>query len=131
MAKKAASHDDLPHLDEQRIRNEVKVTTVYTERQLGGTKHEWSAVPGLKRLLDNIKRDLPSDTKIAMSEVHIQMIPYTEVRLDMGHDEVAIDGAGGERRANDQVHLVQLYGFENKVQLGSFAYDGQQKLMLF
>lgn len=131
VAKKVTSRDDLPNLDEDRIRNEVKVTTVYHERQMGGTKHEWSAVPGLKRLIDNVKKDLDPDTKIAMSEVQIQMIPYTEVRLDMGHDDVAIDGDAGERRVDDQVHLVQFYGFENQVQVGSFAYDGQQKLLFF
>jgi hypothetical protein len=128
-AQRVASHDDLPNLDEDRIRNEVEVTEVYRERQMGGLKREWSAVPGLKRLLDGVQKQVGGDTRIAMSEVVIQMIPYTEIRLDMGRNDVVIEGEGAEQPSDDQVHLVQIYGFENNVLVGSFAYDGYQKLL--
>ena len=59
------------------------------------------------------------------------MIPYTEVRLDMGHDAVVIEGEGDDRRSDDSVHLVQIYGFEKRLQVGPFAYDGTQKLIFF
>jgi len=130
-ATSAASYDDLPNLDEARIREEVEVTEVYRERRLGGFKREWSAVPGLKRLIEGVQQQLSSDTRVTMSEVTIQMIPYTEVRLDLGRDEVAIEGAPADRRSDDTVYLVQIYGFENKVNVGPFGYDGQQKLLFF
>lgn len=130
-AKRFSSRDDLPNLDEDAVRREVDVMTVYRERQIGNIRREWMAVPGLKRLVDGVQKQLGPETKIAMAEVHIQMIPYTEVRLDMGHDDVVIEGEEGERRSDDQVHLVQVYGFENKVRVGSFAYNGQQKIMFF
>jgi hypothetical protein len=131
-AVKSSSYDDLPNLDENRLRQEVELTKVYEERHMGGLKREWASVPGLKSLLANVQKQLDSDTRVAMSAVTIMMIPYTEVRLDMGRDEVMIEGESDDRRtADDRVHLVQIYGFENKVQLGSFAYDGQSKLMFF
>lgn len=126
-----SSYDDLPNLDEQRLRDEVEVTLVYQERHMKGLKREWGAVPGLKRLIESVQKQLNTDTRIAMSEVTIHMIPYTEVRLDMGHQEVAIEGEAEERRGDDTVHLVQIYGFENQVNIGSFAYDGHLKLLLF
>lgn len=130
-ASTASSRDDLPELDEERIRREVEVTTVYRERQLAGTRREWMAVPGLRLLLEGVQQQLQPNTKIAMAEVEIQMIPYTEVRLDLGHNEVLVEGEAGERRADGQVHLLQIYGFENRLQVGSYGYDGRQKLMLF
>lgn len=128
-AVKLASRDDLPNLDEERIRGEVEVTEVYRERQIGNFKREWAAVPGLKKLIDGVQKQIGGDTRIAMSEIVIQMIPYTEVRLDMGHDDVVIEGEGEERHNDDRVHLVQIYGFENRVHVGNFAYDGYQKLL--
>lgn len=130
-AQHAASYDDLPNLDEPRIRDEVELTTVYQERQMGGLKREWSAVPGLKHLIDGIQKQLAPDTRVAMAQVSIQMIPYTEVRLDMGRQDIVVEGAENERRGDDTVHLVQIYGFENRVNVGNFAYDGHQKLLFF
>ncbi|HEY0734453.1 MAG TPA: protein kinase [Herpetosiphonaceae bacterium] len=130
-ATSVSSYDDLPNLDEQRLREEVEVTLVYQERHMKGLKREWGAVPGLKRLIEGAQKQLNTDTRVAMSEVTIHMIPYTEVRLDMGHQEVAIEGETEERRGDDSVHLVQIYGFENQVNIGSFAYDGHLKLLLF
>jgi tRNA A-37 threonylcarbamoyl transferase component Bud32 len=126
-----SSYDDLPNLDEQRLRQEVELTMVYRERHMKGLKREWGAVPGLKRLIENVQKQLNTDTRVAMSEVIIQMIPYTEVRLDMGHQEVVVESEGEDRLSNDAVNLVQIYGFENRVNLGSFAYDGHLKLLLF
>ncbi|HEY0607159.1 MAG TPA: protein kinase, partial [Herpetosiphonaceae bacterium] len=130
-ATSVSSYDDLPNLDEQRLREQVEVTLVYQERHMKGLKREWGAVPGLKRLIEGVQKQLNTDTRVAMSEVTIHMIPYTEVRLDMGHQEVAIEGEAEERRGDDSVHLVQIYGFENQVNIGSFAYDGHLKLLLF
>lgn len=130
-ATSVSSYDDLPNLDEQQLRQDVEVTLVYQERHMLGLKREWAAVPGLKRLIEGAQKQLNTDTRVAMSEVTIHMIPYTEVRLDMGHEEVAIEGEVEERRGDDSVHLVQIYGFENQVHIGSFAYDGHLKLLLF
>ncbi|HEX6292350.1 MAG TPA: protein kinase [Herpetosiphonaceae bacterium] len=130
-ATSVSSYDDLPNLDEQRLRQEIELTLVYRERHMKGLKREWAAVPGLKRLIEGVQKQLNTDTRIAMSEVTIQMIPYTEVRLDMGHNEVVIEGESAERRSDDAVHLVQVYGFENRVNVGNFAYDGHLKLLLF
>jgi eukaryotic-like serine/threonine-protein kinase len=126
-----SSYDDLPNLDEQRLKDEVELTLVYRERHMNGLKREWAAVPGLKRLIEGVQKQLNTDVRVAMSEVTIHMIPYTEVRLDMGHQDVAIEGEVEERRGDDSVHLVQIYGFENLVNIGSFAYDGHLKLLLF
>lgn len=128
-AIKAASRDDLPNLDEERLRGEVEVTEVYRERQIGNLKREWGAVPGLKKLIEGVQKQVGGDTRVAMSEVVIQMIPYTEIRLDLGHDDVIVEGEEDDRRNDDRVHLVQVYGFENRVHVGSFAYDGYQKLL--
>lgn len=128
---KNSSRDDLPDLDEERIRREAEVTTVYRERQLAGIRREWLAVPGLKALVEGVQQQLQPDTKIALAEVEIQMIPYTEVRLDLGHNELLVESESDERRADGQVHLLQVYGFENLLQIGSYGYDGQQKLILF
>lgn len=130
-ALKASSYDDLPHLDENQLRQEVELTKVYEERHMGGLKREWAAVPGLKGLITNVEKQVGTDTRVTMSAVTIMMIPYTEVRLDMGNDGVVIEGATEERRSDDRVHLVQIYGFENVVRVGSFAYDGPQKLLFF
>ncbi len=130
-AIKMSSYDDLPNLDENRLREEVELTKVYEERHFGGLKREWAAVPGLKGLIANIQKQVGGDTRVAMAAVTIMMIPYTEVRLDLGLDEVVIEGESEERRSDDRVHLVQIYGFENRLQMGNFAYDGHRKLLFF
>ncbi len=130
-AVKLSSYDDLPNLDENRLREEIELTKVYEERHMGALKREWAAVPGLKGLIANIQKQVGGDTRVAMSAVTIMMIPYTEVRLDVGLNEVVIEGESEERRSDDRVHLVQIYGFENRLQMSTFAYDGQRKLLFF
>jgi hypothetical protein len=98
---------------------------------MDGLKREWGAVPGLKQLIEGVQKQLNTDTRVRMSEVTIHMIPFTDVRLDMGHQDVVVESEGEDRLSNDAVQLVQIYGFENRVNLGSFAYDGHLKLLLF
>ncbi len=124
-----SSHDDLPHLDEARLRNQVRLTEIYHERRQGGWKREWLAVPGLKSLIERVQQEQDAHTQVVLCEVAIQMIPYTEVYVDLGHNEVAVEGEAPDRRGDDTVHLVQIYGFENHINVGPFAYDGPRKLL--
>ena len=103
------------------------MTPVYVERA-SGFRREWAAVPGLRRLMADIERQTSPDTRVVLAEVTIQMLPYTAVQLDLGHRDVVLEEDGTDRRAHDDtVYTVQVYGFENKLQVGAFAIDAERR----
>lgn len=119
------SRDDLPNLDEDRLRDDAEMVPVYVERA-PGLKREWSSVPGLRRLVQEVERELRPETRVVLAEVTVQMIPYTAIELDLGHQAVVIDGATAHSR-DDGVYTVHVYGFENKLQVGTFAVDAERR----
>ena len=124
-----ASHDDVPNLDEDALRNEVAVTLVYQERT-AGLKREWAGVPGLRRLIEEIERQTSPDTRVVLAEVTVQMIPYTAVQLDIGHQDVVVEGEETPKPVHDDVvHTIQIVGFENKLHVGKFVIDGERRLL--
>jgi len=124
-----SSRDDLPGLNEAALREEVAVTTVYQERARG-FKREWTAVPGLRLLMADVERQTGPDTRVVMAEVTVQMIPYTTVQLDLGHQDIVDDDQTALHRPNDDaVHEVQIYGFENALNVGSWAVDSERRLI--
>lgn len=124
-----ASRDDIPNLDENALREEVEQTTVYLERA-PGLKRDWSAVPGLRPLIAEVERQTGPDTRVVLAEVTVQMIPYTTIELDMGHQDLVVEGdQAGPRSRDDNVYTIQVYGFENRLQVGNFAIDGERRLL--
>jgi hypothetical protein len=121
------SRDDVPGLDEDLLRTEVAMVPVYVERA-PGLKREWSSVPGLRHLLQEVERELRSETRVVLAEVTVQMIPYTTIELDMGHQEVLVEGSN-RRSHDDGIYMVHVYGFENKLQVGTFAVDGERRAL--
>jgi hypothetical protein len=129
VARHFTSRDDVPNVDENALRAEVAMTTVYHERA-SGLKREWAAVPGLRELIKEVERQLSPDTRVVLAEVTVQMIPYTVVELDLGHEDVIVENeASAGQPSDDAVHTVQIYGFENKLRLGSFAIDGERRFL--
>ncbi len=107
------------------------MTTVYQERGMG-FKREWAAVPGLRRLMDDIERQTGPDTRVVMAEVTVQMIPYTAVQLDLGHQDIVEDGDVKPRRPqSDEVYTIQVYGFENALNVGKWAVDGERRTLYY
>ena len=124
-----SSRDDVPGVDEQAIRNQVELVTVYQERA-GKLKREWASVPGLSRLIADVERQAGPDTRVVMAEATIKMIPFTTVQLDLGRREIVVDtDAPPKPPRSDAIHTVQIYGFENTLQVGSFAIDGERRLL--
>lgn len=126
------SHDDVPNLNERALREEIAPTTVYVERG-PGLKREWAAVPGLRRLIADVERQAGADTRVVMAEVTIQMIPYTAVQLDLGHQDVVVedDSPGPTRRTNDEIYTVHIVGFENRLHIGNWAIDSNRRLLIY
>ena len=124
-----SSRDDIPGLNETALRDQVAVTTVYQERA-NGFKREWAAVPGLSRLMADFERQTGPDTRVVLAEVTVQMIPYTAVQLDLGHQDVVDDDGASQRREDDAVYEVQIYGFENALNVGPWAVDTGRRLLV-
>jgi hypothetical protein len=58
------------------------------------------------------------------------MIPYTAVQLDIGHQDVVVEGEEPPKPVHDDaVHTIQIVGFENKLHVGKFAIDGERRLL--
>ncbi len=126
-----ASHDDVPNLDENALREEVAPTLVYQERA-SGLKREWAAVPGLRRLIADVERLTGPDTRVVLAEVTVHMIPITVVQFDMGHQDVAVEGEETPRHGGDDtIHTIQILGFENKLQMGGFGIDKGRQLLVY
>lgn len=97
------THDDLPEIDEARLAATCRAEVVYSTRQVGGTRPEWALVPVLSDLIQQAQQRTDSDTRIALSEVTISVIPITTVVFDLGN--------------TSEKHLYKLfiYGFERHI----------------
>jgi hypothetical protein len=105
------------------------MTVVYQERA-ASLKREWAGVPGLRRLIEDIERQTSPETRVVLAEVTVQMIPYTVVQLDIGHQDVVVEGEDAPKHAQDDaVHTIQIGGFENKLHVGKFAIDGERRFL--
>jgi hypothetical protein len=62
-----------------------------------------------------------------LAEVTIQMIPYTTIQLDLGHQPVVAEDGTHRRAHDDRVYTVHVLGFENTLDIGRFAIDGERR----
>lgn len=126
-----ASRDDIPDLDEDALRKEVAEIEVYRERT-AGFKREWTMIPGLRTLIANVERQIGPDTRVVLAEATIKMIPVTVVQLDIGRQDVTVEGDETPKRASDdEMHSVQIAGFENHLHVGKFAIDTGRQFLVF
>ncbi len=106
------SNDDLPQIDEQWLNRVCRTSEVYREEHKGGFRTEWQLVPQLAELIAQSQAGLDQDTRIAMSEVTITLIPVTEVVFDLGE----VQGKGKPPKAADTgLYRWHIYGFENRL----------------
>lgn len=131
MAHEYSAYDDLPNLNEQLLQQESRQTPVYVE-QANSLKREWSQVKALQKLIAQVEQLLTPDVRVALAEVTVHMIPFTEAEFDLGQNsDVALDQPNAAQRPDDTVHRVQIYGFERKLHVPTAAYDQGRRLMVF
>ena len=125
------SHDDLPNLDEDSLRDEASTQVVYEEYN-PGFKREWRSVPGLRSLITEAEREIGQDTRAVMTRVTVHMIPLTFAQFDLGHQDVVVEGESASKRARDDtVYTFQVAGFENKLHIGPWAYDSERRMFMY
>lgn len=123
------AHDDLPNLDEVAIQRVALPVLVYDERAIA-LKSEWEEVKGLKPLLAQIEAGIGPDTRVALAEVRVSLIPLTTIEFDQGHNtEVSADDAAAP--ADDRSYTVQVYGFENHLKLPPIAFDNERRVLVW
>lgn len=122
------SRDDVPNLDENALREEAEATTVYAERATS-LRREWSSVPGIRELVADVERQTSSTTRVVLAEVTVQMIPYTVVQLDLGHEDLVVEGDIATQGRDDAVHSLEIIGFENILHVGAWATDTERRLL--
>jgi hypothetical protein len=102
-ARVLEANDDLPTINEAWLARACKAEPVYTQRQLGGLRPEWALVPRLDALAREAQARLDDQTRIALSELSIGLIPVTDVVFDLGKP-----GEGG-------LYKIAIYGFEQLI----------------
>ena len=123
------AHDDLPNLDEVAIQRVALPVLVYDERAIA-LKSEWEEVKGLKPLLAQIEAGIGPDTRVALAEVRVSLIPLTTIEFDQGHNtEVSADHSAAP--ADDRSYTVQVYGFENHLKLPPIAFDNERRVLVW
>jgi predicted Ser/Thr protein kinase len=97
------AQDDLPALDEDWLHKTCKPEVVYTQRQAGGLRPEWAHLPALEPAIQQLQGRLDDNTRVALSELSITLIPVTDIVFDLGKP-----GEGG-------LYKLAIYGFENLI----------------
>lgn len=97
------THDDRPALDESWLQHTCKAEVIYTERQAGGFRPEWSTIATLAPLLAQAQQPADADTHIVLSELTISFIPVTDVVFDLG------------KPGDSGLYKLTIYGFENMI----------------
>lgn len=98
-----ADEDDLPAVDEAWLAKACKAEVIYTQRQAGGLRPEWAHIPSLDGLVQQVQDRLDDNTRVALSELSVSLIPITEIVFDLGKA-----GEGG-------LYKLAIYGFENVI----------------
>ncbi len=125
------SHDDLPNLNEDELRDEATTEVVYEEYH-PGIKREWRSVPGLRTLIAAVEPEIGQDTRPIMSKVTVHMIPLTFAQFDLGRQDIVVEGEQVTRRAGDDtVYTVQVAGFNNRLNIGPWGYDEERRKIMY
>jgi hypothetical protein len=95
------TQDDRLALDENWLQRTCKAEVIYTERQAGGFRPEWSAISTLAPTLAQAQQRADADTRIVLSELTISFIPVTDILFDLG------------KPGDDGLYKLTIYGFEN------------------
>jgi eukaryotic-like serine/threonine-protein kinase len=102
-AQLLVEEDDLPAVDEGWLARACAAEVVYTQRQAGGLRPEWAHIPALGGLVQQVQDRLDDNTRVALSELTVSLIPVTEIVFDLGKP-----GEGG-------LYKLAIYGFENMI----------------
>ncbi|NJN19773.1 MAG: protein kinase [Oscillochloris sp.] len=97
------AHDDLPDLDENWLYKVCKAEVIYSERQAGGTRSEWSLIPQVAEMIKQAQAGLDADSRIVLSELTVSVIPVAEVVFDLG------------KSSDRDLYKLTIYGFENMI----------------
>lgn len=98
-----AAHDELPSLNEDWLARACKAELVYSERQRGGVRPEWSLVAPVAALIARAEARCDDQNRIALAELTVGLIPVTDVVFDLGKP-----GEGG-------LYKLAIYGFERLI----------------
>lgn len=102
-ARLLEAEDDLPAVDENWLRKVCKAEVVYTQRQAAGLRPEWAHLPALEPAIQQVQDLLDDNTRVALSELTVTLIPVTDVVFDLGKP-----GESG-------MYKLAVYGFENLI----------------
>lgn len=97
------AQDDLPTLDERWLARTCKAELVYTQRQAGGFRPEWALIPRLDALVREAQARVDDQTRVALAEFSVSVIPVSEIVFDLGKP-----GEGG-------LYKLAIYGYENHI----------------
>jgi predicted Ser/Thr protein kinase len=97
------AQDDLPALSDDWLTRNCASEVIYTQRQAGGLRPEWSLITTLDGLIAEAKATIDDNTRIAISELTVSFLPVTDVVFDLGKP-----GEGG-------LYKLAIYGFENRI----------------
>ena len=111
------SHDQLPQIDEKWLERMCKHTEIYRERQQGGLRATWQAVPPIADLIKQAQEDLNTQsTRIVLSEVAVSFIPITEIIFDIGDPPEQPQNTNTNTDhhpiATTKAYSWHIYGFE-------------------
>ncbi len=95
--------DALPGIDEAWLSQNCAPEVIYSRRQVGGMRPEWSLVPPLAALVTEAQAGVSDETRIALAEVTVSMVPLTDVVFDLGQP------------GDDGLYRLTIYGFENAI----------------
>ncbi len=102
-AQTLAAHDDLPALDEEWLARTCKAEQVYSQRQKGGTRPEWSLVAPVAGLIAQAEARCDDETRIALAELTVGLIPVTDIVFDLGKTD------------EGDLYKLAIYGFEQLI----------------
>ena len=105
-SREEKANDDLPNVDESWLHQACDETEVYSERQVGGFRPEWAHVPELAALIKNAEQQTNADTRVALSNVSISLIPVAEIFFDLG---------GNAENGQPKIYTSYIYGFERQL----------------
>lgn len=94
---------DLPGVDEDWLKKTCKPEVLYTERQPGGLRPEWSLIPDLADIVRKAQEQTNADMRIVLSELNVSFIPVTDIFFDLG------------KSGDSGLYKLTIYGFENLI----------------
>lgn len=125
-SRKAAAfrdNDDLPNVDEAWLAKTCEPSKIYHEQQVAGFRAGWEAVPIIASLIKQANAGVADqNTRVAMSELTISLVPMSEVLFDLGEQARAkgkrTTQSGGKGQLAQPVvgtYSMYIYGFQRNI----------------